>query len=131
MDAERTRCTGRTLGGEPCSHPARPGTTRCRVHSGRELRRAERKLQRLTIPAVDRLERALASDNDNAALKAAAMILDRVAGPVPRAVTIADQGGVPAVQIGFALGGLVQPPTIGALPMPEPVVEATPEPDAP
>lgn len=128
MAADRPRCTARILGGEPCTRFALAGQARCRVHSGQELRKAERLLQRLTVPAVRRVQRVLQSDNDQTALKAAAMILDRTAGPVPRALAITDHSGVPAVQIGFALGGLVQPPTVGALPV-APVVEASPEPE--
>ncbi len=126
--SERVRCTARTLGGDPCTHYATAGTQRCRLHSGRELRRAERKLRRLTVPAVDRLERLLAAEKDDVALKAAALILDRTAGPVPRVNSFTETPGTPAVHIGFALGGLVQQAIAPvALPAAVPVEEPDPQ----
>src|SRR5262245_55738125 len=129
MDAERRPCTARSLGGDPCLRLALPGRTKCAVHNGRELRRAERRLHKLTVPAVERIKALLASENESVALKAATTILDRTAGPVPRAVVVSDASGGPAIQIGFAMGGLVQAPTVGTLP--EPAIDVVPEPDTP
>jgi hypothetical protein len=127
MDAEpRPRCTGRTLGGEPCARSVRPGKTRCAQHDGRELRKAERKLNRLTVPAVERLEMLLLARNEGVALGAVKAILDRTAGPVPHAVALTDPGGIPSVQIGFALGGLIQAPAPTSGPLPAAPLSAEP-----